>query len=98
MASSPCDSRPEAPARARPDVSRRDRRRCPGANPIDSLDWPDYVGAYAEESTARQPQRPMTSATGSPAASAAISNTRACGGRNRGIITAPAAARSCPGP
>jgi hypothetical protein len=40
----------------------------------------------------------MTSAAGNRAANAAISSTRAWGGRSRGTITAPAAAMSCPGP
>ena len=47
------------------------------ANPVDSLDWPDYVDALDE----RQPNRATTSAGGRPAARAAISRTRACGGR-----------------
>ena len=69
------------------------------ANPVDSLDWPDYVGALrASEAAEDQPQRPMMSATGSPAASAAISSTRACGGASRGTITAPASAMAWPGP
>ncbi len=37
-----------------------------------------------------QPQRATTSSTGEPLARAAISSTRACGGRSRGTITAPA--------
>jgi hypothetical protein len=45
-----------------------------------------------------QPQRATTSSTGEPAAKAAINNTRACGGRSRGTITAPASTNSLPGP
>jgi hypothetical protein len=44
-----------------------------------------------------QPQRATTS-SGEPAAKAAINNTRACGGRSRGTITAPASTNSLPGP
>ena len=79
-----------------PDIAR--------ANPVDSLDWPDYVDALAARNRSAgdiepsQPQRARTSATGEPAASAAISRTRACGGRSRGTITAPASASSRPGP
>ena len=74
------------------------------ANPIDSLDWPDYVGVLRAQESAQesgrqpQPQRPMMSATGSRAASAAISSTRVCGGGSRGTITAPASAMAWPGP
>ena len=49
-------------------------------------------------SAAAQPQRATTSSTGDPLASAAISSTRACGGRRRGTITAPASTNSRPGP
>lgn len=46
------------------------------ASPLDSLDWPDYIGQLSVEGPpAPQPQRSMTSATGELAASAAISNT-----------------------
>ena len=44
------------------------------ANPVDSLDWPDYVAALAE---AAQSRRSTTSRSGSRAASAAITSTRA---------------------
>ena len=82
---------------AGPDVRRRLRHGdLTSANPIDSLDWPDYVGVLRTRRS--QPQRPMTSATGSPAASAAISSTRVCGGGSRGTITAPASAIAWPGP
>ena len=45
-----------------------------------------------------QPQRATTSSTAEPLARAAISSTRACGGRSRGTITAPASTSSRPGP
>ena len=57
---SPCGSRPAARARAR-------RGRFPpipatstGANPVDSLDWPDYVGALRANAPSA-PRRSMTS-------------------------------------
>ena len=65
------------------------------ANPVDSLDWPDYVDALAarlspsgrrrRRRVSRSPARP--SAAPGPAA-----------GRSRGTITAPASTSSRPGP
>ena len=58
--------------------------------------------AQADSATCKsrpdQPQRLMTSPTGSPAARAAIISTRAWLGRRLGTITAPALTMSSPGP
>ena len=45
------------------------------ANPVDSLDWPDYVAAACPKP--RQRRRSTTSCSGSRAANAAITSTRA---------------------
>ncbi len=59
---------------------------------------PGLAGLRRGDRASDQPQRPKTSATGDPAASAAISSTRAWGGRSVRAKTAPASARSRPGP
>ena len=64
--------------------------------PTPSTAWTgrEYVDELARLSPSGRRRRP----TGSPAASAAISSTRAWTARSRGTITAPASTRSCPGP
>ncbi len=66
------------------------------ANPLDSLDWPDYLAALAESRV--RAAGSTTSRRGSPAANAAIVSTRAWLGGSHGTITAPASTRSRPGP
>ncbi len=76
---------------AGPDVRRRLRRRGDLSTPTRSTAWTGPTTSACCERRS-QPQRPMTSTTRSPAASAAINSTRVCGGGSRGTITAPACA------